>query len=278
MKKIFVAAFAAALLALVGLASATGVGPAGTSGVTSASQITLSAGVNGGSASGYAMNQQTAYSAPSLSVGGAGTLFNQSVGGAAVAGGGTTSTLSAGQIVSTGAAGGTISAGGSSQVLQSQQNSYATQNNVKGTVQGSMALNSNSNIAAADNGGAVVSAGAGADYSATALSSRTGFFSASNYASTSVTGGATTSVPTTSNWGNAAFGLTNNSTISAGATAQAGTIVSTTTPGTGGGTGGTGGGTGGTGGNGGGCQGSGNCGVGNGGGGGNGTGNEGNNP
>ena len=269
MKKTFIAA--AALAGLLAL-SAHATGPAGQSAVTSGSQIVLSAGVNGGTAVGSVVNRQTATIEPSLNVGGAATVFGQSVGGAAVQGAGSTSTFTAGMIQSSGAAGGEIQGGGTSQVIQSQQNSYATGNGVKGTVSGSMALNSNSSLAAADNSGGVISAGAGAAYSATSSATRTGIFSSNRTATTTAGGLSTTTQPTTVSWGNSAFGLTNNSTITAGATAQSGSITSEN----GGNNGGnTGGGTGGNGGNGGGCQGSGNCGNGNGNGGGNGTGNEG---
>lgn len=272
MKKSLIAIAALAVASLAAHATGSSHGPAGQSSVTSGSSIVLSAGVGGGSASGGVANHQSAYLAPSTNVGGAGTVFGQSIGGAAVAGGATTSSLTVGNITSTGAAGGEIKGGGTSQAIQSQANNYATQNNVKGSVTGSLALNSNSNLQAADNGGGVIGGSAAGNYAAVATSSATGWHSSTRTADTAVLGSATTSAPLTTSWGNSAYGLTNNSTITAGATSQSGSITSNNgNPGSG--SGGNGGNNGG--GNGNGCSGGGNCGVGNGNGGGNGTGNEG---
>ncbi len=228
MKKTLIQTLIASALASIGMiAGATGLGPAGTSGVSSGTQITLSAGVGGGSSVAAIQNIQSAYSAPSSSSGGGVSILGQSGGAAEVSGGGTTSSLTQGAIVSNGAAGGVISGGGNSQVLQSQSNQYNATSTVKGTVAGSLALNSTSSLSAGDNGGGQIGGSAGGNYAVSANSTRTGIFSVTNTANTQALGSALTSAPLTTSWGNSAYGLTNNATVTGGATAQAGSITST---------------------------------------------------
>lgn len=223
-KKTLISAAVAIVLAIPGVSAFAA--PAGTAGANSGTQITLSSGVNGGSVIATAASQQSASLGVSTNGALGGTLLGQSAGTAGTSGSGTTSSYTAGGIVSQGAAGGTISAGGAASAVQSQQAAYSTNNNVKGSVSGSLNLGSSSGLQAADNGGGVIGGSATGAYQATANSTKTGIFTSNYTANTAASGLSTTSAPSTTTWGNSGFSLSNQSTVTGGATSQAGTLTS----------------------------------------------------
>lgn len=210
---------AIALFALAGAALAQ-------AGAQSASSVTVFSGTSGGSSVSGAFNRQTASIAPSTSYGGAATLFGQSVGAAGVSGGVSTSTLSAAGNVSTGAGMGGASASGVSTASIAKENGYSTQNQVSGTVKGNAETISGSGADALRNGAAGVSAGAGAQFAATADSSRTGIFSTTRTANTAALGSVNTSQPTALTWGSGSYGVLNEGAANASATAKSGTTTS----------------------------------------------------
>lgn len=224
MKKIIRTAIATAILAACGIAAATG--PGGTAGAQSGSSVTVFSGTAGGSSASLAFNQQTANIAPATSYGSAGTLLGQSVGSAGVSGGVSTSTKSFAANISTGAGTGAASATGVSTASIVKEASYSTQNQVSGTAKGNGEAISGSSADSARNGLAGVSAGAGANFAATADSSRTGIFSTNRTANTAAAGTANTTTPTNVTLGSGSFGLLNEAAANASATAKSGSTTS----------------------------------------------------
>mgnify|MGYP000116565409 CR=1 FL=1 len=214
----------AAAVALLGAAHATQ--PAGVSAAQSASQATAFSGTQGGSSLSVGINRQSATVEPSSAVGGATTILNQSAGAAAVQGGVKTSTFSAAGNYSTGAGTGGASASGVSTAGVDKEASYATGNLVSGTAKGNAEAISGSNADAGRNGAALVSAGAGAQFAASADSSRTGIFSTTRTANTAAGASANTSQPTTLTWGTGSFGVLNEGAANASATAKSGSVSS----------------------------------------------------
>lgn len=218
------ALLALAMLAVGSIAAATGSG--GVAGAQSASSVTAFSGTAGGSSASLAFNRQTATVEPSTSYGGATTILNQSVGAAGVSGGVKTSTMSGAGNLSTGAGTGAASASGTSTASIAKENGYSTQNQVAGTVKGNAEGISASGASSGTNGAAFVSAGATANFAATADSSRTGLFSTNRTANTAALGTATTSTPTVLTWGSGSYGVLNEGAANASATAKSGSVTS----------------------------------------------------
>lgn len=226
MSKTIKTAIATAILALVGVASATPSTPA-PGAVESGSSATSYSGVGGGTSMSFAANRQTVSVEPGVTTGGATTILGQSVGAAGTGGKVSSSTASIAFNRSTGAGTGGAAASGLSTGALESTKSYSTLNGVQGSVTGNAEVVSGSGADAGKNGAAGVAGGATGEYSATSQASKTGLFSTGRTATTTAFTSTKTTPTLSFSSGNGTFGIQNEGAANASSVAKSGTKVST---------------------------------------------------